>query len=267
MENYEPRTRRRRCPRAPHHVAARVHSWPRHHMVWAPRSPSPTRFHPIPSFRYETFCYITPRTPRGPYIVFLSCFRFELFLSGSVLSFRSTMVSHNNNKVKEPMEGDLQDPKLEEEVKSEDGEEVEGNPRSCPRATVASIRVVPSRPNLRRNAFMSTGVKVPRHILAPRTPSSGIKNHVRTLIHDYQYQKVPHRDLPSGWDMDRNNNAGKFEGKEWGDSSKSWDSQSDRFMNRIEQNTELIRILTYKIDELKELVERLIKDSSPPSKK
>jgi hypothetical protein len=37
-------------------------------------------------------------------------------------------------------------------------------------------------------------------------------------------------------------------------------------MNRIEHNTELICILTYKIDELKELVDKLIKDSPPPPK-
>jgi hypothetical protein len=36
-------------------------------------------------------------------------------------------------------------------------------------------------------------------------------------------------------------------------------------MNRIEHNSEMICNLTYKIDELKELIEKLIKDS-PPSK-
>ena len=81
------------------------------------------------------------------------------------------MVSANNDKGKEPMEDDLQDPKLEEEVKSEDEEEVEENPRSYPRATVASIRVVTNPPKLRRNAQMSTGGRVPRQFLAPRTPS------------------------------------------------------------------------------------------------
>ena len=54
--------------------------------------------------------------------------------------------------------------------------------------------------------------------------------------------------------------------EEWGNNSKSWDSQSDRFMNRIEHNTEMIRTLTYKIDELKELVDKLIKDSPSPPK-
>jgi hypothetical protein len=69
--------------------------------------------------------------------------------------------------------------------------------------------------------------------------------------------------------MDRSNNAGKgssqFE-EEWGNNSKSWDSRSDKFMHRIEHNSEMIRILTYKIDELKELVDKFIKDSSPPPK-
>jgi hypothetical protein len=37
-------------------------------------------------------------------------------------------------------------------------------------------------------------------------------------------------------------------------------------VNRIEHNTELIRILTYEIDELKELIDKLIKDSPPPLK-
>jgi hypothetical protein len=38
------------------------------------------------------------------------------------------------------------------------------------------------------------------------------------------------------------------------------------FMSRIEHNSDMIRNLTYKIDELKELIEKLIKDSPPPPK-
>ena len=76
--------------------------------------------------------------------------------------------------------------------------------------------------------------------------------------------------MPSSWNMDRSNNAGKdndtFE-TEWGNNFKSWDSQSNKFMNRIEHNLELIRILTYKIDELKELVDKLIDISPPPPPK
>ena len=178
------------------------------------------------------------------------------------------MVSANNDKGKEPLEDDLQDPKLEEEVKSEAEEEVEEDPRSYSRATIASIGVVANPFKLKRGARMSTGGKVPRHFLAPRTPSSCINNPFHTLIHKHQFQRVPKAELPSGWDMDRSNNAGKggfqSEEKVWGNNSKSWDSQSDMFMNCIEHNTEFIRTLTYKIDELKELVDKIIKDSPPP---
>jgi hypothetical protein len=115
---------------------------------------------------------------------------------------------------------------------------------------------------------MSTGGNVPCHFLAPRTSSSG-NNPFHTLIHEHQFQRVPKAKLPSSWDIDHSNSAWK-EGfkceEEWGNNSKSWDSQSDRFMSRIEHNTELICNLTYKIDELKELIDKLIKDSPPPPK-
>jgi hypothetical protein len=48
------------------------------------------------------------------------------------------MVSTNNNESKEPSGDDLQNPKPEEEFKSEAGEEVEDR-RSPPRTTIASI--------------------------------------------------------------------------------------------------------------------------------
>ena len=116
------------------------------------------------------------------------------------------MVSDNDNKGKEHKEDDPQDPKPEE-VKSEAEEEVEETPSACPRATVASIRVVANSLKLKRGARMSTGGRVPRHSLASRTPASGIKNHFHTLIHDYQHKKVPHRDFPSMWDINRSNHA------------------------------------------------------------
>jgi hypothetical protein len=75
--------------------------------------------------------------------------------------------------------------------------------------------------------------------------------------------------LSSRWDIDRSNSAWKESSKceeGCGNNSKSWDSQSDMFMSRIEHNSEMIRNLTYKIDELKELIEKLIKDSPPPLK-
>jgi hypothetical protein len=46
--------------------------------------------------------------------MFSSCFGFDLLLSGVVVSFRGTMASASNDKEKEPLEEDLQDPKLEE---------------------------------------------------------------------------------------------------------------------------------------------------------
>jgi hypothetical protein len=73
--------------------------------------------------------------------------------------------------------------------------------------------------------------------------------------------------LPSGWDIDRSNNAGKESSKSeegWGNNSKSWDSQADRFMSRIEHNSEMICNLSYKIDDLRYLIEKLTKDSPPP---
>jgi hypothetical protein len=75
--------------------------------------------------------------------------------------------------------------------------------------------------------------------------------------------------LPSGWDIDHSNNAGKesFKCEEgWGNNSKSWDSLADRFMSRIEHNSEMIRNLSYKIDDLRDLIEKLMKDSPPPPK-
>jgi hypothetical protein len=35
-------------------------------------------------------------------------------------------------------------------------------------------------------------------------------------------------------------------------------------MSRIEHNSEMIRNLNYKIDDLRDLIEKLIKDSPPP---
>jgi hypothetical protein len=75
--------------------------------------------------------------------------------------------------------------------------------------------------------------------------------------------------LPSGRNIDRSNSAGKESSKsEEGraNNSKSWDSQADRFMSRIEHNSEMIHNLSYKIDDLRDLIEKLIKDSPPPPK-
>ena len=69
--------------------------------------------------------------------------------------------------------------------------------------------------------------------------------------------------------IDRSNNAGKESSKsdeKWGNNSRSWDSPFDRITSRIEHNTEMIRELTYKIDELKEIVEKLVKEPPSPPK-
>jgi hypothetical protein len=201
-------------------------------------------------------------------IVFSSCFHFDLFLSGAVLSFRGTVASANNDKEKMPSEDDHLNPKLKKEVESEATEEIEEDQRPCPRIIVASIGVVTNPNKFKKGGRISTGGSVPRHFLAPRTSSSG-NNPFHTLIHEYQFQRVPKAKLPSSWDIDCSNSAEKESFKceeEWGNNSKSWDSQSDRFMNRIEHNTELIHNLTDKIDELKELIAKLIKDSPPPPK-
>jgi hypothetical protein len=179
------------------------------------------------------------------------------------------MASANNYKEKMPSEDDHQDPKLEGEVEGEaEEEEIEEEQHSCTRSVIASIGVVTNPNKFKRSTRISTGGGVPRHTLAPQTSSSG-NNPFHTLIHEHQFQQVPRSILLSRRDIDHFNNVGKESSKceeEWGNNSKSWDSQSDMFMSRIEHNLEMICNLTYKIDELKELIEKLIKDSPPPPK-
>jgi hypothetical protein len=72
--------------------------------------------------------------------------------------------------------------------------------------------------------------------------------------------------LPSRWDIDRSNSVGKESSKcEEGcrNNSKSWDSPPDMLMSRVEHNSEMICNLSYKIDELRDLIEKLIKDAPP----
>ncbi|KAK1630753.1 hypothetical protein QYE76_005068 [Lolium multiflorum] len=177
-----------------------------------------------------------------------------------------TMVSHNKDK--EPSEEGIQDPELKEEVK-EDEEEVEEVPQVRPRTTIASIGVVSNPFNAKKSARISTGGGVPRHYLAPKTSSSGTYHPFRNLIYNNQIERTPKAALPSNWDIDRSNTAGrtKPEAEGWGNNSKNWDSPSDILLNRVEHNSEMIRNLMYKIDELQELVEKLVGDSSPPSPK
>ena len=180
------------------------------------------------------------------------------------------MVSNNKDKV--PMEENIQDPEwkeVDESVKEEDEEEVEEDSRAYPRTAIASIEVVENPFSARRSARIRTGGRVPRHYLAPKTSSSGTYHPFRNLIYNNQIERTPKAALPSNWDIDRSNTAGrtKPEAEGWGNNSKNWDSPSDILLNRVEHNSEMIRNLMYKIDELQELVEKLVRNSSPPSPK
>jgi hypothetical protein len=175
------------------------------------------------------------------------------------------MASSSGDNEKAPPEDNHQDLQPKKEVESEAEEEDQSSRTST---MIASIGVMTSHDKFKKSARIRTGGGVPRHILAPRTSPSD-NNPFHSLIHEHQFQKVPRSRLPSGWDIDRFNSAGKESSKSeegWGNTSKSWDSLADRFMNRIEHNSEMIRNLSHKIDDLKDLIEKLIKDSQPPPK-
>jgi hypothetical protein len=193
-------------------------------------------------------------------------FCFELFLSGVDLKLGGVMASPSDDKEETPPEDYTKDLRSIEEVESEDEEE-DQIPR--PNTVIASIGVVTNQDKFKKSARIRTGGGVPRQTLAPRT-SPPHQNPFHTLIHEHRFQKVPKSRLPSGWDIDRSNNAGTGSSKSekgWGNNSKSWDSLADRFMNRIEHNSEMIRNLEYKIDDLRDLIEKLIKDYPPPPPK
>ncbi|KAK1606342.1 hypothetical protein QYE76_030015 [Lolium multiflorum] len=176
-----------------------------------------------------------------------------------------TMVS--NNKDKGPLKENIQDPELKEEDAREDEEEVEEAPQEHQRATVASIGVISNPSNIKRSARIATGGAVPRHYLAPRTSSPSNYNPYRNLIYDRQTERTPKVVLPSNWDIDRSNIAGemKSEAEGWGNNSRSWNSPPDMIMSRVEHNSEMIRNLTYEIEDLKELVKKLVERNPSPS--
>ncbi|KAK1650214.1 hypothetical protein QYE76_068019 [Lolium multiflorum] len=215
-------------------------------------------YDPVPvndSFPNEQLAVIKVSSRDSPWIYFQS---------------RSTMAS--NNKGKGLSDEDIQDPEwkeVDESVKEEDEEEVEEDSRAYPRATIASIEVVDNPFSANKSARIRTGGRVPRHYLAPKTSSSGTYHPFRNLIYNNQIERTPKAALPSNWDIDRSNTAGrtKPEAEGWGNNSKNWDSPSDILLNRVEHNSEMIRNLMYKIDELQELVEKLVGNSSPPSPK
>ncbi|KAK1696641.1 hypothetical protein QYE76_013338 [Lolium multiflorum] len=195
---------------------------------------------------------------------------FRKTLARICFRFRSTMVS--KNKGKEFPDEDDRDLGWKEEVKDvkeEDEEEVEEDSRARPRATIASIKVMDNPFSANKSARIRTGGAVPRHYLAPRTSPSGTHHPFHNLIFNNQIEGTPKAALPSQWDIDRSNTAGEKEpeAEEWGNNSKSWDSPSDRLFNRVEHNSEMIRNLIHRIDELQELIEKLVRNSSPPSPK
>ncbi|KAK1664082.1 hypothetical protein QYE76_052241 [Lolium multiflorum] len=187
-----------------------------------------------------------------------------------VSSRESPCTMASNNKDKEPLKENIQDPELKKEDAREDEEEVEEAPQEHQQATVASIGVISNPSNIKRSARIATGGAVPRHYLAPRTSSPSHYNPYRNLIYDRQTERTPKVVLPSNWDINRSDNAGemKSEAEGWGNNSKNWDSPPDMIMSRVEHNSEMIRNLTYEIEGLQELVRKLVeKNPSPPSPK
>ncbi|KAK1629949.1 hypothetical protein QYE76_004264 [Lolium multiflorum] len=180
----------------------------------------------------------------------------------AVIKSRSTMVSKNKGKeFPDEEDRDLGWKEEDKDVKEEDEEEVEEDSRAHPRATIASIKVVDNTFSANKSARIRTGGAVPRHYLAPKTSPSGIHRPFHNLIFNNQIEGTPKAALPSQWDIDRSNTAGEKEpeAEEWGNSSKSWDSPLDRLSNRVEHNSEMIRNLIYRIDELQELIEKLVR--------
>lgn len=177
------------------------------------------------------------------------------------------MVS-TKDKGKDPAEEDPQDPGQEKEIESKDEEEAKKSQHPHTDTTIASIGVVANPARFKRTTWMSTGGKPPHHYLTPRSPSPRTKNPFHTLIHEHQFKNMPKEKLPSNWDMPRSNIEGKedFKEEEWGKNRTSWDSQPNMIMNRIEQNSELIRTLTFEIEDLRRLIEKLIERTPPPPK-
>ncbi|KAK1606724.1 hypothetical protein QYE76_030397 [Lolium multiflorum] len=194
----------------------------------------------------------------------------QLAVIKDLFSSRSTMVSKNKGKeFPDEDDRDLGWKEEDKDVKEEDEEEVDEDSRAHPRATIASIKVVDNPFSANKSARIRTGGAVPRHYLAPKSSLSGTHHPFHNLIFNNQIEGTPKAALPSQWDIDRSNTAGEKEpeAEEWGNNSKSWDSPSDRLLNRVEHNSEMIRNLIYRIDELQELIEKLVRNSSPPSPK
>ena len=119
----------------------------------------------------------------------------------------------SSNPGEDGLREDLEKHDAKEKEKTEATEGEEETPNPTPTITIASIGVVPSKPKAKQGARMSTGGKIPRRFLAPKTFPSSTKRPFHTLIHKYPFEKVPPSELPSSWDMDRSNHAGKRDAK------------------------------------------------------
>ena len=75
----------------------------------------------------------------------------------------------SNNHDRESLKEDLEDHGAKEEEKTGAAVEEEETPSHTPTVTIASIGVVPNKPKTKQGARMSTGGKIPRRFLAPRT--------------------------------------------------------------------------------------------------
>ena len=140
-----------------------------------------------------------------------------------------------------------------------------------PFATIARIDVAPNPFPLKKGARISTGGKVPRGNLAERVPLSRTPNPFHTLLHHHQLENTPIGELPSFWNMDCFDHAGRAGfgpevKEEWGPSTNSWDSPMDKLMSRVESNTKMICGLGFQIEDLKAIIEKLITDIPSPPK-
>src|SRR4051812_40116305 len=149
-------------------------------------------------------------------------------------------MASTEDKGNKPGEEEPQVPKEEEISIGYEGD-MEEDKQPDTRATVASIGLVAQPTQLRRTARMSTGGTTLRHILAPRT-------------------------LPPSTPC--SNRAGKKHSnlEEWRKINKDWDPRSELIMGCIEHNSELIRTLTFDMEDLRKLVEELIKRTPPAPK-
>lgn len=105
-------------------------------------------------------------------------------------------------------DAEIREEKVEEKPEAAE-EEIEDDPHEYPMATIARIDVVPNPPSLRHTTRISTGGKAPHHNLAAKSPYPNTRNSFDNLMHSHQLENCPKELLPTSWDLDRSNSAGK----------------------------------------------------------